>query len=108
MPWGTTGVSREDISLVELNFRLPEERQKFLLKTPFPVMLLLSRDVMQDRLSSRFTDAKRSITALPLKAARPLIQPPGGVPLQILQDFGQGRRGRKCDQQMNMIARSPQ
>ncbi len=82
-----------------------QELQIFLLKRPFPVMLLLPRDVAADVFAVGRADAECAVTFLPCKGpvAGLIMDPFRGNRFDIANHIGEAGGGIQTEKQVNMI-----
>jgi hypothetical protein len=83
--------------------RLLEQRQKFLIETSRPMMLLLVLDVCAHGADKRWAYGQSRISFLPFKLQAMLTHPAGGIGFDLLDHFRDSLVGLEFEQQMNMI-----
>lgn len=94
------------MALVEIDAAAMQELQIFLLKGPFPMMLLLSGDVATDVFAVGRADTECAITFLPCKGAVAglVMHPFRGNRLNVANHIGEAGSGFEAEQEVNMIS----
>jgi hypothetical protein len=83
-----------------------EERQKLLLKSHFPMIILLALDVLNGLVQHGHTDSKGTVFGLPAKEAvlrKSIMDPFGRTAFDELQSFGNRESGGQGKEEMDVV-----